>query len=222
VPERRADPAVRVRLLEGAARLLAEEGPSALTLRRVATEADTSTMAVYTHFGSMPDLADAVVAEGFSRLAALLADVPRTDDAITDLARLGRAYLVNARQNPHLYAVMFGTASLGKYRPQTADERERGRYTFDEIVETAGRAVEQGRLRPAEPLAIASQLWTAIHGYVMLDVGGYFGEDGVENVLVPMFVSLLSGLGADPDAALASIKTLAGHRRSVPLARVVR
>ncbi len=206
--ERRADPAVRVRLLEGAARLLAEEGPSALTLRRVATEADTSTMSVYTHFGSMPDLADAVVAEGFARLAALLAEVPRTDDAITDLAGLGRAYLVNARQNPHLYAVMFGTASLGTYRPQTDDERERGRYTFDEVVETAARAVEQGRLRPAEPLAIASQLWTALHGYVMLDVGGYFGEDGVRHVLVPMFVSLLSGLGADPDAAFVSITTL--------------
>jgi AcrR family transcriptional regulator len=206
--ERRADPAVRVRLLEGAARLLAEEGPSALTLRRVATEADTSTMAVYTHFGSMPDLADAVVAEGFARLATLLAQVPRTNDAITDLAGLARAYLVNARQNPHLYAVMFGTASLGKYRPRTADERQHGRYTFDEIVTTAGRAMEQGRLRPAEPLAIASQLWTAMHGYVMLDVGGYFGEDGIEHVLVPMFVSLLSGLGADPDAALASIKTL--------------
>jgi len=204
--ERRADPAVRVRLLEGAARLLAEEGPSALTLRQVAAEAETSTMAVYTHFGSMPDLADAVVAEGFARLAALLAEVPRTDDAIADLAGLSRAYLLNARQNPHLYAVMFGAASLGKYRPRTADERERGRYTFDEIVETAGRAVKQGRLRPAKPVVIANQLWTAIHGYVMLDVGGYFGEDGVEHVLVPMVVSLLSGLGADREAALASIK----------------
>ena len=207
--ERRADPAVRVRLLEGAARLLAEEGPSALTLRRVATEADTSTMAVYTHFGSMPDLADAVVAEGFARLAALLAEVPRTDDAITDLAGLGRAYLINARQNPHLYAVMFGTASLGRYRPRTTEERKRGRSTFDEMVAAAGRAVAQGRMRPAEPFAIASQLWTAMHGYVMLDVGGYFGPDGVEQVLVPMLVSLLSGLGADPDAALTSIRTLA-------------
>jgi len=213
VTERRADAAARVRLLEGAARLLAEEGPSALTLRRVATEADTSTMAVYTHFGSMPDLADAVVAEGFARLAALLAEVPRTDDAITDLAGLGRAYLINARQNPHLYAVMFGTASLGKYRPQTADERNRGQYTFDEMVETAGRAVAQGRMRPAEPLAIAIQLWTAMHGYVMLDVGGYFGADGVDHVLLPMLVSLLSGLGADPDAALASIKTVAAPAR---------
>ena len=208
--ERRADPEVRVRLLEGAARLLTEEGPAALTLRRVATEANTSTMAVYTHFGSMPALADAVVTEGFARLAALLAEVPRTDDAIADLAGLGRAYLINARQNPHLYAVMFGTASLGKYSPRTADERGRGQYTFDEVVETAGRAVAQGRLRPAEPLAVATQLWAAIHGYVMLDVGGYFGEDGVEQVLVPMIVNLLGGLGADRDAALASMFVTGG------------
>jgi AcrR family transcriptional regulator len=209
---------VRTRLLEAAARLLAEEGPSSLTLRRVATEADTSTMAVYTHFGSMPDLADAVVAEGFSRLAVLLADVPRTEDAIADLAGLSRAYLINARQNPHLYAVMFGSAPLGKYRPRTAQERSRGRYTFDEIVKTAARAVDQQRLRPAEPLAIASQLWTAMHGYVMLDVGGYFGEDAVERVLMPMLVSLLSGLGADPDAARTSITALTatGARHGTP------
>lgn len=206
--ERRTDPTVRVRLLEGAARLLAEEGPSALTLRRVATEADTSTMGVYTHFGSMADLADAVVTEGFARLAARLAEVPRTDNAITDLAGLARAYLVNARQNPHLYAVMFGTASLGMYRPQTADKLKRGRYTFEKIVEACGHAVKQRRLRPADPLAIANQLWTAIHGYVMADVGGYFGEDGTEHVLVPMLVTMLTGLGADPDTALASIKTL--------------
>ncbi len=209
---------MRTRLLEAAARLLAEEGPSSLTLRRVATEADTSTMAVYTHFGSMPDLADAVVAEGFSRLAVLLADVPRTEDAIADLAGLSRAYLINARQNPHLYAVMFGSAPLGKYRPRTAQERSRGRYTFDEIVKTAARAVDQQRLRPAEPLAIASQLWTAMHGYVMLDVGGYFGEDAVERVLMPMLVSLLSGLGADPDAARTSITALTatGARHGTP------
>jgi AcrR family transcriptional regulator len=208
VTDRRADPTVRVRLLEGAARLLAEEGPSALTLRRVAAEAGTSTMAVYTHFGSMPDLADAVVAEGFARLGALLAEAPRTDDALADLAALARAYLVNARRNPHLYAVMFGTASLGTYRPKTADERERGRYTFDEIVTAAGRAVAQGRLRPAEPIAVAQQLWTAMHGYVMLDVAGYFSDGGAEHVLAPMFVNLLTGLGADRDAAHTSISTL--------------
>jgi hypothetical protein len=49
-------PDVRRRLLEEAARLLGEEGPAALTTRRLAREAGTSTMAVCTHFGGMPAL----------------------------------------------------------------------------------------------------------------------------------------------------------------------
>jgi AcrR family transcriptional regulator len=201
---------MRMRLLEGAARLLAEEGPSALTLRRVAAEASTSTMAVYTHFGSMAVLADAVVTEGFARLAALLAEVPRTDDAIADIAGMGRAYLVNARQNPHLYAVMFGAASLGTYRPLNDAERATGQYTFDELVDGARRAVEQGRLRAEDPGHIAAQLWTAMHGYAILDVGGYFRDDGIRQVLVPMFANLLAGLGADPVRARTSLRVLAG------------
>ena len=43
---RSADPEVGAALVEAAARILAEEGPAALTTRRVATEARTSTMAV--------------------------------------------------------------------------------------------------------------------------------------------------------------------------------
>ena len=60
-----ADPTVRVRLIEAAARILAEEGPGALTLRRVAAEVGTSTMAVYTHFGGMTELRRAVREQGF-------------------------------------------------------------------------------------------------------------------------------------------------------------
>ncbi len=57
--------AVRQRLLEAAALLLDEEGPDALTARRLAAAANTSTMAVYTHFGGMPALVKEIVVEGF-------------------------------------------------------------------------------------------------------------------------------------------------------------
>src|SRR5438477_232205 len=52
--------AVGPALIEAAARLIATEGASGLTLRRVAEEVGTSTMAVYTHFGGMPELRRAV------------------------------------------------------------------------------------------------------------------------------------------------------------------
>jgi AcrR family transcriptional regulator len=45
------DAKLRIRLLDEAGRLLAKEGPSALTVRRLAERAETSPSAVYTLFG---------------------------------------------------------------------------------------------------------------------------------------------------------------------------
>ena len=70
---------VRRRLLESAALLIDEDGPDALTARRLAKEAGTSTMAVYTHFGSMAGVVDEVATEGFRRLIA------HVDDTNSDL-----------------------------------------------------------------------------------------------------------------------------------------
>jgi AcrR family transcriptional regulator len=193
-----AQPEVRRRLLEAAARLLAEEGPSALSTRRLAKEVGTSTMSVYTYFGGLPDLVRAVVEEGFARLAAHLADVPHTDDALTDLLALGWAYRANAVDNPQLYAVMFGSASLGGYR-RSKEELDEGRYTFDVLVAATARAIEAGQFRKEDPEHVAAQLWSALHGFVMLELAGYFhgDEDAVESVLLPLFVNLGIGLGAD-------------------------
>src|SRR5437764_15477988 len=86
-------------LIEASARLIATEGSAALTLRRVADEVGTSTMAIYTHFGGMPELRRAVRREGFNRLAAYLVEVDATNDPVADLACLGLAYYNNAVAN---------------------------------------------------------------------------------------------------------------------------
>src|SRR3954468_19161786 len=87
-----ARPQLRDALIAAAARLVATEGPSALTLRRVAEEVGTSTMAIYTHFGGMPELRRAVRREGYASLAAAGAGVEETDDPVYDVAMLGRVY----------------------------------------------------------------------------------------------------------------------------------
>jgi AcrR family transcriptional regulator len=155
-------------------------------------------MSVYTYFGGLPELVRAVVEEGFARLAAHLAEVPHTDDALTDLLALGWAYRANAIDNPELYAVMFGTASLGGYR-RNKKELEEGRYTFDTLVAATARAIEAGQFRAGDPENVAAQLWSALHGFVMLEFAGYFEaeSDAVESVLLPLFINLGIGLGAD-------------------------
>src|SRR6478736_4329444 len=96
------EPDVRRRLIELAADVLGEEGPSALSARRLARDAGTSTMALYTHFGGMPALVRAVVAEGFRRLYDRVAAVGPTDDPIADLIASAVAYRANALADPHL------------------------------------------------------------------------------------------------------------------------
>src|SRR5947209_19005439 len=98
---------VRLQLIEAAARLIATEGASGLTVGRVAESVGTSTMAIYTHFGGMPELRRAVRREGFARLAARAAQMEESDDPVADLATLGIEYNENALSNPHLYRVMF-------------------------------------------------------------------------------------------------------------------
>ncbi|MGN6475411.1 MAG: TetR/AcrR family transcriptional regulator [Mycobacteriales bacterium] len=188
---------VSQRLIEAAARLLAEEGPSGLSTRRLAAEVGTSTMAVYTHFGGLPELVRAVVREGFKRLGDHMAAVPETDDPLADLAALGEAYRANALDNPQLYAVMFGSASLGGYRLHD-DELNEGRYTYDMLVAATQRTIDAGIFKPGDANAIAAQLWSATHGFVMLELAGYLDArqepNAVDDVLNPMLTGIITAL----------------------------
>jgi AcrR family transcriptional regulator len=193
-----SDPAVaesspRQRLIEAAARLLGEDGPSALSTRRLARETETSTMAVYTHFGGMPALVGAVVAEGFARLEQRVAAVPLTDDPLADLRAVAAAYRDNARDNPHLYAVMFGSVPLGL--ELTQKQRDVGRPAFEQLVAAVARVGDAGHLRD-EPAAAAAQFWSALHGYVMLEHAGFHHvvDDPEGAVLWPMLDNLMVGL----------------------------
>ncbi|WP_170286134.1 TetR/AcrR family transcriptional regulator [Nocardioides rubriscoriae] len=191
-------PDVRRRLLDVAAEVLAEEGPSALTTRRLTREVGTSTMAVYTHFGSMPALVREVVADGFAQLCARVGAVPRTDDTLHDLTTVAAAYRQHALAHPRLYAVMFGSASLGGYRLSDEDKGV-GLEAFGQLVAVVERAMAAGTLRRDDPAAVAGQLWTALHGYIMLEQAGFHRvvDDPEDALLHPMLGHLVAGLAAD-------------------------
>ena len=189
---------VRRRLLEAAALLIDEDGPDALTARRLAKQAGTSTMAVYTHFGGMPALVKEIVAEGFTRLDEHQATVPHTDDPLADLLALALAYRDNAMQNPHLYAVMFGATSLKGFT-LAEEDMEIGLNSFATLTDYVARAMEAGQLRRDEPARVAAQVWTAMHGYVMLELAGLHlpPDNPVEDVMMPLLTTLLAGLAPD-------------------------
>ncbi len=182
-------------MIEAAARLVAEEGPDALTTRRLAQEVGTSTMAVYTHFNGMTELRHAILEEGFNRFAALLDRVPIGDDPITELTALGGAYFINAITNPHLYRFIFSEESK--------EESDVGMDTFERLVASVDRAVKAGRLE-GDPRGIARQMWAMAHGVVTLYLSDLLTLDEALDAFQGMGLAVMIGLGDDPEKARAS------------------
>jgi AcrR family transcriptional regulator len=204
---RQADPQVRAALVETAARLLAEGGPDLLTLRRLTQEVGTSTMAVYTHFGSMDDLRAEVAREGFDRLRRRLHDVAPSEDPVADLARLGSAYLVNAGEDASLYHAIFGLGAAG---PGTVAVAGVGYDTFLVLVAGVERCIAAGRFHPADPVLLATQLWAAMHGAVALAHAGLLDGDQLHQAATASARNLFVGFGDDPERVAASFE-LAGR-----------
>src|SRR5436305_13649377 len=90
------------RVVQATIRLLAEQGPSAIKARTVASAAGLSTMAVYHHFGGIPELTRAVIDRGFNDLDRAFSRLPPTDDPIADLAVLALVCRLVGRQCPDL------------------------------------------------------------------------------------------------------------------------
>ncbi|MDQ4011255.1 MAG: TetR/AcrR family transcriptional regulator [Actinomycetota bacterium] len=163
------DDALRIRLLDTAGALLTSEGPDALSLRRLATAAGTSTSAVYALFGGKPGILRGLFIEAFTRFAAHLDTVTPSDDPLADLLALGRAYRTSALADPHLYAVMFGSPVPG-FEPAPEDYAH-AETTFTPLLDTVRRAIAAGLLRDVDPSVIATALWANVHGLVSLELG---------------------------------------------------
>jgi AcrR family transcriptional regulator len=202
-----ADPAVRTALIEHAARLIAEEGREALTLRRLAAEVGVSTMAVYTHFGGMDELRHEVSREGFARLAQHLGGVTATGDPVADLIVLGWAYHANATANPDLYRVMFMEGTLD----EAAIGKRIDHATFQMLIDGVQRCLDAGRFRPAPALALANQLWAASHGIAALGLAGILGAGEAVDTLEALGAHLLAGFGDEPERLLASFERARGR-----------
>jgi len=212
------DRSVRDEMVHAAVALLDEHGPDALQTRKVASAAGTSTMAVYTHFGGMRGLIAELADEGYRQFDAALT-VPETADPVADLFVLAAAYRRYAIERPHMYRLMFGSTSAhginapaGNVLTLTVAEIEQHIPAFAHVVRAVQRSTRAGRIivgsaaDDATVVATAAQFWAAVHGFVMLELGGFYGDDGaaVAPVLGSMTTSLFVALGDSPERVARS------------------
>lgn len=208
---RRHDPTNRVTLLNAAARLIAMGGPRSLSAQRLAAATGMSTMAVYTHFGSVNGIVREVTRDGFKRLELLFMLAGQTDDPVADMAMLGRIYRYNAMTNGHAFEVMFGSSNLAGFA-LTEEDRLHGRYVLGTVVECAQRCIAASRFTPDDPVLIAHHMWMGVHGTTMLELGRYLVPpyDG-NGFLEQQLASLMVGAGDERARAKASVAASLSH-----------
>ena len=158
-----------MRLLEQAGRTVAAGGIRALSLRRLAVQAGTSTTAIYALFGGKPGLLGALFEESFTSFGAAQLDAPVTGDSLSDLAALAAAYWTWARGHPDLYSVMFGQV-VADLHP-TAEQAAAAATTIEPLVGLVRSAIASGLLAGDE-WTIAFAIWSAVHGAVTLVMAG--------------------------------------------------
>lgn len=166
---RKAADAMRAKLLASAARILASEGISGLTARRLSSAAEASTKVVYNHFGGMPGVISALYESGFALLAAQLSEAVDRTKPRQNVTAIAHAYRAFALENPDLFDLMYGP-SVTSLLP-TSDSRVTARLALDVLVKAFSERLAQ------DPEDRARGFWAAMHGVITLERTGWFDDD---------------------------------------------
>jgi AcrR family transcriptional regulator len=159
-------------VLDVAVDLLASEGVAGFTARRIASEAKTSTPAIYELFGDKSGLVREVFFQGFRFLRRVLGTVGETDDPRADLVALLERYRSFMRENPVLSQVMF-SRPFTDFDPGPS-ELEASSSVRLFVVERVGRCIDAGVLQ-GDPTDIAHVLMALVQGLAAAENAGRLG-----------------------------------------------
>jgi AcrR family transcriptional regulator len=190
---------IRGNLVDAAARVLERDGVAGLTVRAVAAEAGVAPMGVYNHFEGKPGLLLAVLQRAFDGLRAAVT-VPSSVPAERRLRESGRSYRRFALENPTTYGLMFNRAD------PSVNAEALGVHAlpaFQALVDTVAEGQGLGSIRVGDPVELARQIWSSVHGAVSLELmqnpAGQADADATYEGLLEM---IERGVAPDPPVEL--------------------
>ena len=155
-----------------ATELLGKEGIGAVTVRRVADQAGTTTRAVYATFGDKDGLLRALFRVAAETMRRHHEAVPVDEDPVRELTTLAGAYRAAVREQPALYRLYIGSSEACP----TEDDLALAFRSFYRVQDAIGRAVAQGMVPDRAVDAFGRQLWAVVHGLASLELAGFLGD----------------------------------------------
>ena len=159
-------------LIKAGVEILAKDGVSGLSLRKVASKVGVSHAAPYSHFVDKQALIAAISTEGFRQLYERVNAVAEEYKAkpSRQLVEVAWAYVQFALDDRDRFKVMFsGVLEKEKEYPEFVAESQRNFQLVKMIVEANQAA---GMLRSGLSDLAALSAWGIVHGFVMLLLEG--------------------------------------------------
>jgi AcrR family transcriptional regulator len=159
-------------LLDSARAIFISEGVRGLSVRRLADAAGCTTMAVYSRFKGKDGILGALFDEGFEKLAEAQQAI---DPKLINEERLlafCRAYRAVAHAYPHHYALMLGHFS-GELSPSQLSQ-EKALATLERLTDAVVAMPSMRGKRRTVGAQIATRLFAFCHGWVSLELTGFF------------------------------------------------
>ncbi|MEV0219565.1 TetR/AcrR family transcriptional regulator [Streptomyces sp. NPDC050704] len=136
----------RDRIVKAAADLLGDQGPAAVTTRRVAQEAGLQPPALYRFFQDKDELLDAAAERVFAEHVASKQTTAPSDDPVEDLRAGWNTQISFGLANPYVYGLLLDPA-----RARATPAQVKGVLILSERVH---RIAAAGRLRVSEERAV--------------------------------------------------------------------
>lgn len=184
-------------LLDQAERIVESEGLDALTVRRVAAAAGTTTRAVYTAFGSKDALVIALGGRGFDLLRGDLRTLPSTGDPAADLVQAGVAVFRRfATERPALFRI-----SIQRTLPDPAlfaGFVHAAREALAALHDRVARLEAAGRLGARSVPDAAAEFHSLCEGLAAMELRGMLTRGEEERIWRDALGALVRGFAVSP------------------------
>ncbi|OBG95803.1 TetR family transcriptional regulator [Mycobacterium sp. E136] len=185
-PARRAPRLSRESIVNAALTFLDREGWDALTINALATQLGTKGPSLYNHVNSLEDLRRTVRMRVVGDIIGMLTNVAegRTrDDAVTAMASAYRSY---AHHHPGRYSA-FTRMPLGGDDPEFTEATRAAAAPVIAVLASYG-------LEGENAFYAALEFWSAMHGFVLLEMTGAMEGIDADAVYSDMVMRLASGM----------------------------
>ncbi|WP_433679816.1 TetR/AcrR family transcriptional regulator [Nocardia sp. CA-119907] len=156
---------LRTEIIDATKDLLARTGQvDAVSIRAIAKIVGVTPPSIYRHFADKDQLIDAVVAQVFEDLDAVMSAASDPNESPMErLRQQGLAYVRFAREHPEHYRLATTPGETAGAVDQVLTSS-----AFAHFAATVTECMNLGMIAPGDPVPVALELWSSAHGIASL------------------------------------------------------